>query len=135
MALSDTAHQAVWIKSLLKELGINIPMIPICRDNQGSIFIRSNPVQERHSKHIDIYYHFVRQLMEEKKIDFFFIEGAENPTDLFIKNLVPQSSLNLGNSSDLSFTRPSSILPLEIVMPNLFKDAQQLWKVFSMGVC
>ena len=54
MALSDCSQQAVWIQSLLRELGINILTIPICRDNQGSIFIGSNPMQERHSKHIDI---------------------------------------------------------------------------------
>jgi hypothetical protein len=87
MALSDTSRQAVWIQSLLRELGIKIPTIPICGDNQGSIFIGSNPVQERRSKHIDIRYHYVRQLIEEKKIDLFFIEGAENPADLFTKNL------------------------------------------------
>ena len=62
-------------------------MIPICGDNQGSIFIGSNPVQERHLKHIDIHYHYVWQLIEEKKIELFFIEGAKNPADLFTKNL------------------------------------------------
>ena len=59
MALSNTACQAVWITSLLKEMGINIPMIPICGDNQGSIFIGSNPIQECRLKHIDIRYNFV----------------------------------------------------------------------------
>ena len=87
MALSDCSRQAVWIKSLLEELGFKIPTVPICGDNQGSIFIGSNPVQERCSKHIDIRYHYVRQLIEEKKIELFFVEGAENPADLFTKNL------------------------------------------------
>ena len=77
----------MWIQSLLRELGINIPTLPICRDNQGSIFIGSNPVQEHRSKHIDIRYHYVRQLVEEKVIDLYFVEGAENPADLFTKNL------------------------------------------------
>ena len=87
MALSDCSRQAVWIKSLLEELGFRIPTVPICGDNQGSIFIGSNPVQERRSKHIDIRYHYVRQLIEEKKIELFFVEGANNPADLFTKNL------------------------------------------------
>ena len=29
----------------------------------------------------------MRQLIEEKKIELFFVEGAENPADLFTKNL------------------------------------------------
>ena len=29
----------------------------------------------------------MRQLIKEKKIELFFVEGAENPADLFTKNL------------------------------------------------
>ena len=59
MALSDCSRQAVWIQALLRELGYKIPIVPIFGNNQGSIFIRSNPVQEHRSKHIDIQYHYV----------------------------------------------------------------------------
>ena len=44
MLLCDTSRQLVWIHSLLSELGINLAPIPLCRDNQGSIFLSSNPV-------------------------------------------------------------------------------------------
>ena len=47
MALSDCSQQAVWIKSLLEELGIKVAPIHINGENQGSIFIGSNPVQEK----------------------------------------------------------------------------------------
>ena len=103
MALSDTSRQAVWIQSLLRELGFTIPTIPICGDNQGSIFIGSNPIQERCSKHIDICYHFVRQLIEEKKIELFFVEGAENPADLFTKNLAAPKFLKFRKQLRLEF--------------------------------
>jgi len=46
MALSDCSHQAVWMKTVFSELGMPLGTIPICSDNQGSIFISSNPVQE-----------------------------------------------------------------------------------------
>ena len=103
MALSDCSRQAVWIQSLLKELGISIPTIPICGDNQGSIFIGSNPVQERRSKHIDIHYHYVRQLVEEKIIELFFVEGAENPADLFTKNLASPKFVKFREQLGLEF--------------------------------
>jgi molybdopterin-biosynthesis enzyme MoeA-like protein len=47
MALSDYSRQALWIKSLLGELGIKIHKIQIYGDNQGAIFIGSNPVTEK----------------------------------------------------------------------------------------
>ena len=61
--------------------------IPLCSDNQGSIFLASNPVQERWIKHIDLCYHYIREIIRLKKIELFFLEGAENPADLFTKNL------------------------------------------------
>ena len=92
MALSDCSQQAVWIQALLSELGYKIPIVPICGDNQGSIFIGSNPVQERRSKHI-----------EEKKIELFFVEGAENPADLFTKNLGATKFLKFRGQLGLEF--------------------------------
>ena len=87
MALSDTAHQIMWIKSLLGELSYDLKHIPINADNQGSIFIASNPVQERQTKHIDIHYHYVHECIENEDISVFFIEGKENPVDMSTKNL------------------------------------------------
>src|SRR6266404_6252899 len=60
MSISDTCRQLVWIRSLFKELGINLGPIPLCGDNQGSIFLASNPVQEKWIKHIDIHYHYIQ---------------------------------------------------------------------------
>jgi len=50
MAMSDTCRQIVWIQSLFQELGYDLVPTPICGDNQGSIFIGSNPVQEQQTK-------------------------------------------------------------------------------------
>jgi hypothetical protein len=87
MSLSDTSRQLVWVKNLLIELGIQLSPIPLYGDNQGSIFLASNPVQEKHIKHIDLCYHFIRDVVYPKQVELFFIEGAENPVDMFTKNL------------------------------------------------
>jgi hypothetical protein len=87
MSLADTSRQLVWIRSLFEEIGIILAPIPLCGDNQGSIFLASNPVQEKRIKHIDIRYHYIREVIRAKKIELFFIEGSENPADLFTKNL------------------------------------------------
>lgn len=87
MSLSDTSRQLVWIKSLLVELGIDLAPIPLFGDNQGSIFLASNPVQEKRIKHIDLCYHFIREVLQNKQVELFFIEGASNPADMFTKNL------------------------------------------------
>jgi len=57
IALLDCSCQYVWIYSILLELGYNFGPIQICADNQGSIFMISNPITKSRNKHIDIRYH------------------------------------------------------------------------------
>ena len=86
MALMDCSHQVVWYHTLMGELGYNLKPMPIC-GNQGSIFITSNPVTKKQSKHIDIHYHYIREVIERKLMEVFFIDGDKNPADLLTKNL------------------------------------------------
>jgi hypothetical protein len=87
MALSDCSRQVVWMHTLLGELGYDLKAIPICGDNQGSIFIASNPVTEKRSKHIDIRYHYIREVINDGRVVVYFIPGDDNPADLLTKNL------------------------------------------------
>ena len=87
MALSDCSRQVVWMHTLMGELSHKLKPIPICGDNQGSIFITSNPVTEKQSKHINICFHYIREVIERKLMEVFFIDGDKNPADLLTKNL------------------------------------------------
>jgi hypothetical protein len=87
MALSDCSRQAVWIQNILSELGLNTKAVPICADNEGGIFIASNPVQERRTKHIDVRYHYVRDLVEQKRVEIVWVPTDDNIADMFTKNL------------------------------------------------
>ena len=87
MALSDCTRQIIWIQSLMGELGFKQERTPIYGDNQGSMFIGSNPVQDRRTKHIDIRYHFIREKLLEGKVEVFYVQGDKNIADMFTKNL------------------------------------------------
>ena len=87
MALSDCSRQCVWIRSTLLKLGYNFGPIPINGDNQGSIFMSSNPITEPRNKHIDIHFHAICKFVAQEKVKLFYIEGSKNPADLFTKNL------------------------------------------------
>ena len=108
MALSDCACQVTWIRSLLSELGYKLNAIPICSDNQGSIFMASNPVMEPRSKHIDIHYHRICESITNGKIELFFIDGAENPADLLTKNLPHEKFAKFKVQLGLQFPSGSS---------------------------
>ena len=61
--------------------------IPICTDNNGAIFIGSNPIQERRIKHIDVKYHYVQECVENGWIEIFRVDSKDNPADMFTKAL------------------------------------------------
>ena len=103
MALSDCSRQVVWMHILLGELSYNLGPIPICGDNQGLIFIASNLVTKKRSKHIDIRYHYIREVIERKLTEVYFIDGDKNPADLLTKNLGSVKFLQFCSKSSLHF--------------------------------
>ena len=71
----------------------------------------SNPVQERRIKHIDIHYHFIRQVIQDNTVELFFIDGTKNPADMFSKNLGHIKFLEFRSQLGLHFymhTSPSA---------------------------
>ena len=103
MAISDCSRQAIWIKILIKELRIKIRSILIYGDNQGSIFIASNAVQESYTKHIDIHYHYICELVVAKEVELQLVPGEMNPTDMFTKNLQKIKFTQFQNQLGLEF--------------------------------
>jgi hypothetical protein len=87
MCLSDTTRQIVWIESLFKELNFDISNVALCGDNQGAIFLASNPAQEHRSKHIDIRYHYIRECVEGKKVILHYVPTMEQIADIMTKCL------------------------------------------------
>ena len=47
----------------------------------------SNPVTEKRSKHINIQYHYIHDVITAGHIKVYFIDSKNNPADIFTKNL------------------------------------------------
>ena len=77
----------MWLRSLFNEIGISIQSLPLCGDNQGSIFLASNPIQERRTKHIDIRFHYIRERVEMRQVKLFYVRTDDNIADILTKNL------------------------------------------------
>ena len=77
--------------SLTREIfPIKIPITVYC-DNQGAIFISKNAISNKKSKHIDIRYHYVRELIQEKKLlDIVYIPTEDNLADQLTKSVTPE---------------------------------------------
>ena len=87
MAHSDCSCQLIQTLNLLSEIGFNVPVPHFYNNNLGLLFQSTNPVQEKKSKHIDIWYHYVRDAIKDDKIRLYYIDRARNSADILTKNL------------------------------------------------
>ena len=87
MAFHACAKEAVWLRGLVKELGLGVNPVLIFGDNQGCIANVKNPITSRYTKHIDVAYHAVRELASLKKIVPRYVPTDENVADTFTKPL------------------------------------------------
>ena len=61
--------------------------VRVFKDNQGAIALAENPLSSARSKHIDVRFHFVRELRRAKKIDIQFVASEEQHADTLTKPL------------------------------------------------
>jgi hypothetical protein len=90
-ALANGAAEAIWISSLLKELGVTHWRTPVlwC-DNLGAIYLTMNSVFHAQTKHIEIDFHFVRERVAEGALQVKFISSSDQLTDVFTKPAIRQ---------------------------------------------
>ena len=75
------------MKKLLHDYGIPQDTMCVVYDNTSAINLSKNPVQHSKSKHIEIRYHFIRDLVEERVVCLEFIHTGNQKADIFTKPL------------------------------------------------
>ncbi|KAF2282711.1 hypothetical protein GH714_043687 [Hevea brasiliensis] len=74
VAAAVCACQGVWIKRILKELGqFDGGCTTVMCDNSSTIKLSKNPVMHGRSKHIDVRFHFLRNLTKEGVIELVHV--------------------------------------------------------------
>lgn len=87
MAAAAAAKEALWLRKLRSDLGMETGTVTIFSDNQGSLSLMDNPVISDRSKHIDVHYHFLRERSLMGQVSFTYISTAEMLADIFTKAL------------------------------------------------
>ena len=117
VACAMASKEALWIRQLLAELQVfynnneylqatnnncepeipsdwyyqpkntTLPATTIYCDNNGATALTKNPEQMKKTKHIDIAYHFVRERVQSKELDFQYIPTGDMVADGLTKYL------------------------------------------------
>ena len=92
MGLCNAAKEAVWIRNFLQQIGYTECLgerqaIRLYGDNQGALALVRNPELHARSKHIDVQYHYIRELKEREIIAVEYVPTAEMAADCLTKPL------------------------------------------------
>ena len=87
--MSMAATEIKFIVSLPTEMGNGPPVMPsiLQEDNTGAIFMAKNTAIGQRTKHVDIRYRFVNDMILSKLLWVQHIRSEENPRDMMTKNL------------------------------------------------
>ncbi|KAL2237275.1 UNVERIFIED_CONTAM: Retrovirus-related Pol polyprotein from transposon TNT 1-94 [Sesamum indicum] len=66
IATTEAFKEAIWLDGLIKEIGFSNNKLTVYSDSQSSIQLCKNPVFHDRTKHIDVRYHFIRDIVSKE---------------------------------------------------------------------
>jgi len=90
MGMTQAAKEILWLRVLLDEIGalrLVAPISTLNADNQGAIALARNPEYHARTKHIDIQYHFIRNLVTTNQIHLELCPSTDMIADIMTKAL------------------------------------------------
>lgn len=89
VSLTESVKELIWYFRIIDELNVCKISTPIqfC-DNQAAIYFSKNNQESIKTKHIDIKYQFIRQLIEEKLFQLQYVDSRNNLADFLTKPLL-----------------------------------------------
>lgn len=85
MAASKAAKEALWLKGFMKELGILKGEVLLFCNSQSILCLAKNQVYHARSKHIDVWYHMIRELLNSREISLRKVHTEKNVTNILMK--------------------------------------------------
>jgi hypothetical protein len=87
MATTHGSKEVVWIRRLFSGINFEMRAIKVSCDSQSAIFLEKNPSYHSKINHIDVQYHFIRDVVESNKVLVEKINTLENIADSLTNSL------------------------------------------------
>jgi hypothetical protein len=88
VSISELVKDIMFVKQILESLNIEVQLpILVKVDNVGAIYLATQNGASQRTKHVDIRYHYVRELVIDGIVKVIFVKTKENDSDIFTKNV------------------------------------------------
>ena len=97
MPASEAAHEALWMKEFITDLGVipneSVPMNLFC-DNTGAIALAMEPRFHKNTRHIKRRFNFIREKVQDGDIDICKVHTDLNVADPLLNLFREQNMIN-----------------------------------------
>lgn len=87
IALTEAAKKGIWLKNLINCFGISQKCVLICCDSASALCLVSNHVYHARTKHIDIRYHKIRELVDAEELKLVKVLTKRNTANVLTNTL------------------------------------------------
>lgn len=94
VALSDCSRDVMWIRNMIEDLGVKDVNAIIYCDNQAAVKIAENKGNSKRTRHIDIKFNHVKDLVNRGLINLRYVVTDDNLADFLTKS-VPLSKISV----------------------------------------
>ncbi|SOV03550.1 uncharacterized protein UDID_19085 [Ustilago sp. UG-2017a] len=91
IAATEATCEVLFLKQLLRSIGIATGTPTVYSDNTGCIQVSKDPAQHWKLKHIDTKYHFVRNNVQEGRVQIKYVDTTRNLADVLTKPIGRQA--------------------------------------------
>lgn len=85
IAATEASKELLWLKRFVGELGFDQDKYVLFCDNQSAIHLSKNSSFHSRSKHIDVRYHWIREVLSSKQMQLEKIHTDDNGADMLTK--------------------------------------------------
>ena len=79
------AKEALWIRGIVEELSVEQGGVEVHCDSQSAIYLAKNQVYRARTKHIDVIFHKIRELVASGEIILEKVHTSQNAADMMTK--------------------------------------------------
>jgi hypothetical protein len=79
--------QLLWMRQTLRDYGYKLRKVPLLCDNESAIRMADNLVEHSRTKHIDIWYNFLRNHQQKGDIKIAYVSTHNQLADILTKPL------------------------------------------------
>ena len=88
IASCSTSCETIWFQKLMSCLfDLELDTMMILCDNQSCVKMKKNPVFHDKSKHIELWYFYIRGMVQKGVINLWYVSTDEQVPDLLTKTL------------------------------------------------